>query len=260
MNATVRTILVFCSLVGAVVFASLVYRGSVGKVAEQPQERAPAPQPVDEASLHPDLKLALEAIGEGRDDDAMRHFSAVPHDSPDYPTVLRHTAVLNARQGNYDEAVESLLQLVGQRQEDPEVHASLGWVFYLAERYRDAEVAALRALELDPDHIPTRFNIGLYRIAQGRTQVAISSYIRAMRGDPNGTQVTRHRDRLESFRDARPDLPGPHYALAFFANSMQDPRSEIEELERYLELATAGPEKDAALKQMEQVRAKVGGG
>ncbi len=260
MNAPVRTIIVFALLVGAVVFASLLYRRSANRTETRPAGNKATFQPVEEDSLHPELRLALEAVREDRREDAIEHFRMVPTDSPDYPTVLRHLAILNARGGSYDEAIASLLQLVGRRQDDPEVHASLGWVFYLAERYKDAEFAALRALELDPAHIPTRFNVGLYRIAQGRTQLSISSYIRAMRSDPNGSQVTRHRDRLRDFHDAHPELPAPHYALAFFADSMQDPRTEIEELEHYLPLATSGSEKDAAIKQLEEVRAEVSGG
>lgn len=260
MNATVRTILVFVVLVGAVVVASLVYRGSATGTTARPVGNGVSFQPIDEGSLHPELKLALDAVSEDRKQDALRHFRAVPQDSPNYPTVLRHLAVLNASQGNYDDAIESLLQLVARRPGDPEVHASLGWVFYLAERYPDAEFAALRALELEPAHVSTRFNVGLYRIAQGRTQLAISSYIRAMRSDPNGEHVTDHRDRLRGFHDEHPDLPGPHYALAFFADSMQDPRTEIDELEHYLALAAAGPEKEAATKQLEEARAEVGGG
>ena len=259
MNATVRTILVFLLLVGAVVFASLIYRKTASGTASEPTATDAAVQPVDEGALDPELKLALDALAEDRREDAMRHFQAVPTDSPDYPTALRHLAILNASQGSYDEAIASLMQLMAQRQDDPEVHASLGWVFYLAERYTDAEYAALRALELDPGHVSTRFNIGLYRIAQGRTQRSVSSYIRAMRADPHGTQVTRHRDRLRSFHDEHPDSPAPHYALAFFADSMQDPRTEIEELEHYLQLAAPGSEKDAATTKLEQVRAEVGG-
>ncbi|MCH7779650.1 MAG: tetratricopeptide repeat protein [Acidobacteria bacterium] len=259
MNATVRTILVFVLLVGAVVVASLVYRRSVPATAAGPAGAGAIPGPIDESSLHPELKLGLDAANEDRGQDAIRHFRAVPADSNNYPTALRHLAILAAREGDYDDAIASLLQLTKQRPDDPEVHASLGWVFYLAEHYNDAEYAALRVLELDPSHVSTRFNLALYRIAQGRNQLAISSYIRAMRADPNGKQVTRHRDRLRFFHDEHLDRPTPHYALAFFADSMQDPRTEIDELEHYLELATAGPEKDAAEEQLEQARAEVGG-
>jgi tetratricopeptide (TPR) repeat protein len=242
-----------------VVVASLVYRRSATESGARPgTEQQAGGVPVDPADLHPELRLAFEAAEEGRDEDAMRHFRAVPPDSPGHVTALRNLAVFAARGGNYDEAVASLLSIVGQNPEDPEVHASLGWVFYLAGRYREAEFAALRALELDPDHVSTRYHLGLYRIAQGRTQLAISSYIRAMRADPAGKQVTRHRDRLREFHDEHPDSPATHYALAFFADSMQDPRTEITELEHYLELAAEGPERDAATTQLEEARAELG--
>ncbi len=132
-------------------------------------------------------------------------------------------------------------------------------MFFLAERPRDAEFAALRALELAPDHKSTRYNIGLYRVAQGRSQLAISSYIRALSNDPNATQVSRHRDRLWAFHDEHPEMPAPHFALAFFADAMQDPRAEIDELEHYLELALPGPERDAAVKKLAEVRERMRG-
>ena len=95
MNATVRTILVFVLLVGAVVVASVVYRRSVSGTAAGPAGPGAAAQPVDESSLHPELKLALDAVGEDREQDAIRHFRAVPPDSPNYPTALRHLAILS---------------------------------------------------------------------------------------------------------------------------------------------------------------------
>jgi len=259
MNATVRALLVFTLLVGAVVLASLVYRGSAKDSGVQPATDGAAGQAVDQADQHPELKLGLEAYEEGRIEDALQHLRAVPSDAPNYPSALTHIAILTASSGNYDGAILSLRLLAQQRAEDPEVHAALGWVFFLAERYQEAEYAALRALELDPGDVATRYNIGLYRIAQGRSQLAITSYIRAMNVDSDGAQVTRHRDRLRHLHDAHPDRAEPHYALAFFADSMQDPRTEIEELEHYLALTADGAEKDAASKKLEDVKAEVGG-
>ncbi|NIL99517.1 MAG: tetratricopeptide repeat protein [Acidobacteria bacterium] len=256
MNATARTLLVFFLLLVAVVVASFLYRGS-RSATENVAAEGPVAAAVDPETLHPELKQALDAMAENRDDDAIGHLRAVPADSPNYPTVLRHLAVLTARKGNFEEAIQSLLALTERYADDPEIHASLGWVFYLADRPRDAEFAALRALELAPDHKATRYNIGLYRVAQGRSQLAISSYVRALRNDPNATQVTRHRDRLWALHDEHPELPAAHFALAFFADAMQDPRTEVDELEHYLERALPGPERDAAVKKLEQVRERM---
>jgi tetratricopeptide (TPR) repeat protein len=259
MNATVRALLVFGLLIGAVVLASLGCRGPAKDPGAKSAADDLAGQPVDMAELHPELKSGLEAYSEDRVEDALQHLRAVPEEAPNYPIALTHIAILTARGGDFDAALESLLRLVQQRPEDPEVHAALGWVFFLAERYEDAEFAALRALELDPVHLATRYNVGLYRVAQGRSQLALTSYIRAMNLDTYGAQVTRHRDRLRSLHDAQPDLVEPHYALAFFADSMQDPRTEIEELEHYLALAVDSVEKGAAAQKLEDLRAEVGG-
>lgn len=259
MNALVRTLVVFVLLAGVVIVASLVYRNTMSETPTVETATNPEPQPVDETNLNPEIKLGLDALRDDRPEDAIAHFRAVPVNDPDYPTALRHLAVQTARRGDYDEAVESLKRLVVQQPDDPEVHASLGWVFYLAKRYEEAELAALRTLELDAGHLSTRYNIGLYRIAQGRTNLAISSYIRAMRADPDGQQVTRHRDRLRDLHEELAEAAGPHYGLAFFANSMQDPRTEISELEHFLELAVEGPLREAAQRQLDQARANAGG-
>ena len=111
MNATVRTVLVFLLLVGAVVFASLLYRGSAnGSVPAEPVAAAP---------LHPELKLGLEALAEGREEESLTHFLSVPANSPHYPSALRNVAIVNARQGNYDEAIFSLKEMVNQSPDDP---------------------------------------------------------------------------------------------------------------------------------------------
>ena len=66
MNSIVRTAVVFLALVAVVVVASFVYRNTKQTVAPAPAADSQAPQPVDEASLHPELRdHKLSSRGEG---------------------------------------------------------------------------------------------------------------------------------------------------------------------------------------------------
>ena len=61
--------------------------------------------------------------------------TAVPPEAPEYPTALQRLAVLQAKSGAVIEAQASMFRLLEMRPNDPEVHAVLGWLFYLAEDY-----------------------------------------------------------------------------------------------------------------------------
>ena len=258
MNASVRLLLVALALVGAVIFASLIYRNT-SQPPSGPAGETAAPEPVNEATLHPEFRAGLAALDEERNEDAARHFSAVPPEAPEYPTALQRLAVLQAKSGAVVEAQASMFRLLEMRPNDPEVHAVLGWLFYLAEDYDRAELAALRTLELDSEHLSTRYNVALYRVAQGRTQRAVSSYLRAMREDPSGREIAVHRERLRDYHDDHPESLSAHYALAFVANAMQDRVTETEELEHYIELAPEGPELEAARVKLREAREAVSG-
>ena len=255
MNSTLRTILVFVALVMAVLIASTVYRGTA-----VPQETAPAAEavPVDESTLHPEMRHGLRALSEGRDDAAIVHFRAVPADSPDFGAAQLRGAIALAKRGDLKEAQLALFAVSERNPDNPEVLASLAWLFYLDADYDRAERTALRTLELDPAHLDTRYNIALYRVGQGRTQAAVRSYLRAMREDPAGREISVHRERLYTFHESHPDVPAGHYALAFLANSMQDRRTEIDELEHFLELVPEGSEAESARQKLSEAREILG--
>jgi tetratricopeptide (TPR) repeat protein len=255
VNSTLRTILVFIALVAAVLIASTVYRRSA-----VPPETNPAAEPVavDESTLHPEMQNGLRALREGRDDQAIAHFRAVPTDSSDFAAAQLRGAVALAKRGDLEEAQLALFQVTERHPDNPEALASLAWLFYLDADYDRAERTALRTLELDPAHLPTRYNIALYRVGQGRTQAAVRSYLRAMREDPAGREISVHRERLYTFHETHPDVPAGHYALAFLANSMQDRRTEVDELEHYLELVPEGSEAESARQKLSEAREILG--
>jgi tetratricopeptide (TPR) repeat protein len=204
------------------------------------------------------MQNGLRALREGRDDEAITHFRAVPEDSPDFAAAQLRGAVALAKRGDIEQAQVAMFAVTERNPDNPEALAVLGWLFYLGGDYDRAEHAALRTLELDPGDLATRYNIALYRVAQGRTQAAVRSYLRAMREDPAGREISLHRERLYSFHENHPDNPAAHYALAFVANSMQEPRTEIDELEHYLKLVPDGAEAEAARIKLEAAREELG--
>lgn len=256
MNFVVRALMILALLVAAVVGATFVYKrsapdrdaASTHQATDSTGEAAEAPELTEEFSA------GLLALKEERDDDALTIFESIPSSSPDYTRALQQLGVLYARQDELEKALDTMLLLTANLPDDPDTHALMGWVLYLAGHYREAEISALRVLELDPTHVATRYNIGLYRTAQNRTQEAVTAYIRAMKLDPEGTQVTRHRERLAVYHDQNEQLPAPHYLLAFFANSMADRENEIVELEHFLGLVPGGAEAENARVQLEKAR------
>ena len=256
MNATTRILVLAAFFLGAIGLASWVYFQSAPATAESNTETVESgPQPIDAESLDPAMRAGLDAIAEDRIDEAIAQFQQVPADSPQHLEAMQQLGVLYTREGRFEEAANVLLRLTAMAPDSAEAHALLGWVLHLGGRPRDAEISALRALELNPNHLASRYNIALYRVAQGRSQEAIASYIRAMNVDPNAAEIVKHRDRLAQYTEQNDEKPAPHYALAFFANSMQDRDLEIKELERFLELVSGGPEADTARERLAAAQA-----
>jgi len=55
---------------------------------------------------------------------------------------------------------------------------------------------------------------------------------------------------LTTLAEKKPDLAAVHYALAIFANSLDNRDQEREELERYLELESTGPVAEIARERL----------
>lgn len=214
--------------------------------------------------MHPDLVAGREALEAGRLDEARGLLENVPAGDPAHAQALRELVRVHAARGDHaatEDAVSRLIALRPEREEVrgelAELYIVLGWTQYLQDRALDAELNTLRALELQPDSVHARYNLGLYRLVQGDRPRAIQAYARAMDLDAAMRYVTRARENLAELREERPDFADVHYALAFFANSLRDRESEVEALERYLELMPDGPASDQARKMLAEARAEL---
>jgi tetratricopeptide (TPR) repeat protein len=221
-------------------FYSLTLRGST---TEPVSSSAPAEQEIAPAAVrHPDLEAGLAALRDDRLDEAQTLLEGVPSTDPSYLLALHNLAGLYLRQGKLESSAQALERLNTLQPDDAALQVSLGWAYFRLRRYPDAELEVLRALEVAPDHLPARFNVALFRVAQGKLPEAIRAYERAMAHPDAAGYVERGRRELAALVTALPGRPETHYALAYLASKTGSREEEIRQLERYLEM---GPEGDA---------------
>lgn len=210
--------------------------------------------------LHPGLLAAQEAISARDLGEARRQLESVPADDPSYLLALGNLTTVYATLGELELSLETYRKLAELKTGDPQVFLGMGWVLYRLGRLPDAEVAALRAIEIASDDAEARYNVAFFRLAQGGLPAAIEAYHRAMKLDFDMIYVSTARAHLLRLQEERPDFPDVHYALAYFANSLGNRLEEIEELERYLAMDPAGPAVEVARGRLEEARAGGTGG
>jgi tetratricopeptide (TPR) repeat protein len=203
---------------------------------------------------HPDLIAGREALAAGRLDEARQHLERVPADHASYLLAQSELATVHAALGDPELALRMLEQITRMETGNPDLFVNQGWILYSVGRLEEAELAALRAIELAPDAVAPRYNVALFRVAQGRLPEAIEAYRRAMLRDAAMGYVARAREHLVQLTLTHPDFADPHYALAYFANSLGNRREEIDELERYLAMDPSGPAVEVARERLAEAR------
>ena len=241
MSPALRTALVVIGAFAAVVLASVFY----SRVLRQaPVETASRPTPgvaADAPPLHPGIEAGLRALKDNRLDEARTSFESVPASDPSYFIARGQLASALLRAGDARGSVRVLEELAALQPDSPEIAERLAWGYYRLGDPERAELNALRGVEIDGTRAQLRYAVGLFRLAAGRTIEAVPAYKRAMEADTGRRNVGDALMQLFTLGAERPDLPGVHYVAAFFANAMQRPELERQELERFLEAESSGP-------------------
>ncbi|MCP3980316.1 MAG: tetratricopeptide repeat protein [bacterium] len=245
-TSTARTVLVFLGVLGLVVVLSYAYN----KYLESTAPAVETPLALSET-----VRDGIAALREERYGDARRLLESVAADDPEY-VVARHglSATLFA-QGEHERSVEVARALTDERPQDAETWIALGWAQHRMGDHTSAEGVTLQALQLDAEHKAAHYNLALFRLAQGRLPEAIDGYYKEMERNKDVPAFSRARQDLRRLHDARADLPGVHYALAFFAKTALSRQEEIVELQHFLDLDTTGPVADQARVRLEEARA-----
>jgi tetratricopeptide (TPR) repeat protein len=236
-GAAIRHVLI----VGAAV-ATAAALWSAGAVDAPPPVE---PQVTDATALPGTLPTALRdglaAFGAGRLDDAAALLRRVGPEDPAYVYALENLLAVEHERGGTAAVEELLRAMLVRAPESPDLHARLARVLEGRGRPAEAELAALRALELEPGRGDVRYDVALYRVEQGDVARGLDAYMRARALDPAQVHLTAAVAALERYSATHPDAAAPHYAMAMFHGIFGRPDLEAEALERYLALEPDGP-------------------
>lgn len=208
--------------------------------------------------VHPEMLAAQEAAAAGDLQETRRHLEAVPPEDPSYLIALGNLTTIYTTLGELELALDAYRKLAELKGDDPQVFLGMAWTQYRLGRYGEAEVSALRAIELDGEDAASRYNVAFFRLAQGRLPEAVRAYHAAMKLDFDMAYVGSAEGHLLRLLEERPDFAEVHYILAYIANAKGNRREETDELERYLDLAPQGPVADVARARLAEARAALG--
>lgn len=261
MSPALRVVLLFIGLLVVVVLGSLYYSRAVrtddvapGRAIGAADAPSPAELP-DPADLHPRLAAGIEALRGERPKEARDELLAVPSDDPGYLLALQNLSVAYLQIGDLEASLSVLQQYAAVRHEDPDAFLNLGWGHYRLGSHEAAEYATLRALELDPANVAGRFNVALFRLAQGgRLPEVVQAYDRALSSVGFEAYLDTARVHLAALRVSRPEFPDVYYVAAYFSHRLGNTEQEIEDLEMYLGLDPEGPAVEVARQRLEQAR------
>lgn len=109
--------------------------------------------------------------------------------------MMRDTSSVEARQvlsssliemARYEEALETLDEMLQLDPDDPVTHADAGVCFFMLCEFDKADAALQRALELDPEDLQAQYWHGLSLERRGEYERADEMFMHAHRGDPDG--------------------------------------------------------------------------
>lgn len=244
----------------SVLLLLLAAAGACQRAQEEPgpeTDLAAAKSAAAPADMHPGLQAAAQALAAQDLPGARDHLESVPPGDPSYPSALANLLTVYASLGEMEAVAESYAKLAAVRTGDPQLFLGMGWAQYRLGRFAEAEVSALRAIELSAEDPEPRYNVAFFRLAQGRLSEAIEAYHRAMKLDFEMGFVYEARGHLVLLKEQRPDFADVHYALAYFANSLGDRSEEMNQLERYLAMDPQGPAVEVARTRLTEARDKI---
>jgi len=257
MNATVRTALLFGVLLLAVVggsywYSQALHRDDPATPAPTPGPSGPAMPPVGE--LHEGLQQGFAALKENRVEDAISGFESVPKSDSGYLIALKNLGAAYGTQGRHEEALARFAEILEFQPSQPASYVDLAWAQFRNGQPAEAELSALRALELEPDNVAWRYSTALFRVLNSDLERAIPTYHRAILADSSRQGLRQAVEDLTALHEAQVAIPEIHYALAFFGRTLGRRELEIDELEHYLETAPDGSAAAVARQRLAEAR------
>jgi len=169
--------------------------------AEAALDKAIALNPGD---VNAETLLGWAQLGQGKLDTAMVIFEQVLERVPDHALALINVGFVHLRRGDHDAAIESLttaIALDSDRKATLYAHYYLGLVHFEREHFAEAIGALLRAIELGPNMIEARFELGRVFWFADRTDDAIATWRKGAELNKFNPWSARCRDMLTIIAD-----------------------------------------------------------
>ncbi len=169
--------------------------------AEEALEKALALNPGD---AHAETLLGWAQMSQGKFDSAMALFQQVLDRVPDHALAHINVGYVLFRRRQFDEAEEHLdraIALDSDRKATLYAHYYLGLVHFEQQRYAESIGALLRAIELGPNLIEARFELGRVLWFADRTDDAIAAWRKGAEVNKFNPWSARCRDMLATIAD-----------------------------------------------------------
>jgi len=160
-----------------------------GEVVSSAPEAPPTTEILLGEQIDQNLADGLAAIKDNRLEDARASLERVPNDDPGYLVALRRLADVQTSLGDFQGALASLDHLSSMQVDTADALQLSSHLQYRLGDYAGAELSILRAMEINDSDPALRYELGLFRVAQGRLPEAIATYDRAIERDPSRTRL-----------------------------------------------------------------------
>jgi Flp pilus assembly protein TadD len=169
--------------------------------AEEALEKALGLNPGD---AHAETLLGWAQMSQGKFDSAMSLFQHVLDRVPDHALAHINVGYVQLRRKHFDIALEHLtraIELDSDRKATLYAHYYLGLVYFELKQYAESIGALLRAIELGPNLIEARFELGRVLWFAERTDDAIAAWRKGAELNKFNPWSARCRDMLATIAD-----------------------------------------------------------
>ncbi len=163
---------------------------------------------LDERNADALLNLAGIERGEGRLADAEVLVKRALQVDPNSIGALAQLAEIARDQGDLPEAVRLFQEALAIDDSQPFLHQGYGDVLQRVGRFAEAEEAFKLVLQLDPDSFKAHYNLGVTYGNQGKMELAVTEYEKALEMSPQHPEASLVHNNLGAIALDRGDLDG----------------------------------------------------
>jgi tetratricopeptide (TPR) repeat protein len=116
-----------------------------------------------------EMQRFFKDFDEGKLEDSIKHISKAIKIYPTWAAAHHNLGQTYARMGNYDKAVPEFQSAAELDARLPRPWLGLAKIYFLQQKYEEGEVAARKALEIDPVNVEGRYFLARNLVGQGKS-------------------------------------------------------------------------------------------